>query len=69
MHCRGLLSGLDCGLSEHEVLVLGRHLSERKQPEVDVGLMLAVAQDFLRKKHFEELPHMARAFMHSDRHK
>nr|XP_033472943.1 EF-hand domain-containing family member C2 [Epinephelus lanceolatus] len=66
---RGLLSGLDCGLSEHEVLVLGRHLSEREQPEVDVGLMLAVAQDFLRKKHFEELSHMARAFMHSDRHK
>ncbi|KAM9347414.1 EF-hand domain-containing family member C2 [Symphorus nematophorus] len=67
---RGLLSGLDCGLLEHEVLVLGRCFSEREQPQVvDVGLMLAVAQDFLRKKHFEELPDMARAFTHQDRHK
>ena len=68
-HNRGLLSGLDCGLSEHEVLVLGRRFSEREQPEVDVGLMLAVAQDFLKKKHFEELPDMAKAFAHQDRHK
>nr|XP_046261036.1 EF-hand domain-containing family member C2 isoform X2 [Scatophagus argus] len=65
---RGLLMGLDCGLSEHEVLVLGRFFSECKQPEVDVGLMLAVAQDFLKKKHFEEFPDMARAFKHQDRH-
>ncbi|XP_070771058.1 EF-hand domain-containing family member C2 [Enoplosus armatus] len=66
---RGLLMGLDCGLCEHEVLVLGRCFSEREQPEVDTGLMLAVAQDFLKKKHFEELPEMARAFTHHDRHK
>ncbi|XP_067460234.1 EF-hand domain-containing family member C2 [Thunnus thynnus] len=66
---RGLLMGLECGLSEHEVLVLGRCFSVREQPEVDVGLMLAVAQDFLKKKHFEELPDMARAFIHHDRHK
>ncbi|XP_047457110.1 EF-hand domain-containing family member C2 [Mugil cephalus] len=66
---RGLLMGLDCDLSEHEVLVLGRHFSERVVPKVDVGLMLAVAQDFLRKKNFEELPNMARAFAHHDRHK
>lgn len=69
MHHRGLLVGLDCGLSDHEVLVLGRCFSEREQPEVDVGLMLAVAQDFLKKKHFEKLPEMARAFTHQDRHK
>lgn len=69
MHRRGLLMGLECGLSEHEVLVLGRSFSEREQPEVDVGLMLAVAQDFLKKKHFVELPDMARVFTHHDRHK
>lgn len=61
--------GLDCDLSEHEVLVLGRHFSERVQPEMDVGLMLAVAQDFLRKKQFQEVPNMARVFTHHDRHK
>uniref|UniRef100_A0A673C7B2 EF-hand domain (C-terminal) containing 2 n=1 Tax=Sphaeramia orbicularis TaxID=375764 RepID=A0A673C7B2_9TELE len=66
---RGLLMGLDCGMSEHEVLVLGRRFSDRQQSDLDVGLMLAVAQDFLRKKHFEELPAMAKAFTHQDRHK
>ncbi|XP_074551236.1 EF-hand domain-containing family member C2 isoform X2 [Halichoeres trimaculatus] len=65
-----LLSGLDCSLSEHEVLVLGRHFSEPvQQSEVDVGLMLAIAQDFLRKKPFDDLPAMARAFTHQDKHK
>ncbi|XP_014194781.1 EF-hand domain-containing family member C2 isoform X2 [Haplochromis burtoni] len=66
---RSLLLGLDCNLSEHEVLVLGRCFSEREQTQVDVGLMLAVAQDFLKKKAFEEFPKMARAFADHDRHK
>uniref|UniRef100_A0A3Q0T880 EF-hand domain-containing family member C2 n=1 Tax=Amphilophus citrinellus TaxID=61819 RepID=A0A3Q0T880_AMPCI len=66
---RSLLLGLDCDLSEHEVLVLGRCFSEREQPKMDVGLMLAVAQDFLKKHPFEQFPKMARAFAHQDRHK
>lgn len=61
--------GLDCGLSEHEVLVLARCYSEWQEPELDVSLMLAVAQDFLRKNHFEKLPDMAKAFAHRDRQK
>uniref|UniRef100_A0A665UB15 EF-hand domain-containing family member C2 n=1 Tax=Echeneis naucrates TaxID=173247 RepID=A0A665UB15_ECHNA len=66
---RGLLMGLDCRLSEHEVLVLGRRFSQYEQPEVDVGLMLAAAQDLLKKKHFQELPDMTRAFAYRDQHK
>uniref|UniRef100_A0A3Q1J112 EF-hand domain-containing family member C2 n=1 Tax=Anabas testudineus TaxID=64144 RepID=A0A3Q1J112_ANATE len=66
---RGLLLGLDCGLSEHEVLVLGRQFSVREDPEADMGLMLAVAQDILRKKQFEELPDLTRAFSYRDQHK
>ncbi|XP_069389268.1 EF-hand domain-containing family member C2 [Paralichthys olivaceus] len=66
---RGLLMNLDCGLSEHELLVLGRSLCEHEQPEADVGLMLAVAQDFLRKKNFDAFPDMTRALMHRDRYK
>ncbi|XP_041856758.1 EF-hand domain-containing family member C2 [Melanotaenia boesemani] len=66
---RGLLMGLDCGLSEHEILVLGRCFSENKQPEVDVGLMLAVAQDILKRKHFEKFPEMVKVFSHHDRRK
>ncbi|CAJ1078908.1 EF-hand domain-containing family member C2 [Xyrichtys novacula] len=67
---RGLLTGLDYGLSEHEVLVLGRSFSGPvEQPEVDVGLMLAVAKHFLKKQSFDDMPAMARAFAHQDRHK
>lgn len=66
---RGLLLGLDCGLSEHEILVLGRQFSMREGPEADVSLMLAAAQDLLRKKHFEEFPDLARAFSYHDQHK
>ncbi|KAK7882331.1 hypothetical protein WMY93_028505 [Mugilogobius chulae] len=66
---RGLLMGLECGLSEHEVLVLARCFSKREQSELDVSLMLAVAQDFLRKKHFEDFCEMTKAFTYHDRHK
>ncbi|KAM6934882.1 EF-hand domain-containing family member C2 [Xenentodon cancila] len=66
---RSFLMGLDCGLTEHEILVLGRCFSDRKQPEGDVGLMLAVAQDFLKKKNFHELHELDRAFIHHDRQK
>ncbi|XP_034042598.1 EF-hand domain-containing family member C2 [Thalassophryne amazonica] len=63
---RGLLTSADCGLSEHEAVALGRCFSEPEQPEVDVGLMLAVAQDFLRKRDFDKFPEMTRAFKHQD---
>ncbi|XP_061580290.1 EF-hand domain-containing family member C2 [Cololabis saira] len=66
---RSFLMGLDCGLTEHEVLVVSRCFSERKQPEEDVGLMLAVAQDFLKRKSFQELHELARAFRQRDRQK
>ncbi|XP_054642272.1 EF-hand domain-containing family member C2 isoform X1 [Dunckerocampus dactyliophorus] len=66
---RGLLVGMECGLSEHEVLVLCRAFVERKQSDVDVGLMLAVAQDFLKKKNFDQLPDMSRVFEYNDPNK
>ena len=69
MHERGLLVGMECGLSEHEVMMLGRCFSVREQPEVDVGPMLAVAQDYLKKKQFEKFPDMTRAFVQDDRHR
>ncbi|XP_067373326.1 EF-hand domain-containing family member C2 isoform X2 [Channa argus] len=66
---RNFLMGLDCGLSEHEVLVLCRQFSECKEPEVNVGMMLAVAQDIFRRKSFEAFPDLARIFTYHDRHK
>ncbi|XP_028991577.1 EF-hand domain-containing family member C2 [Betta splendens] len=66
---RALLVGLDFGLSEHEVLALGRQFSVREEPEADVSLVLAVVQDLLRKKPFEEFPELSRAFSYRDRHR
>ncbi|KAL0985420.1 hypothetical protein UPYG_G00156660 [Umbra pygmaea] len=66
---RGLLMDLGCELSEHEVMTLGRCFCERQQPETDVKLLLAVAQDQLRKNHFESFSDMTRAFTHQDPHR
>lgn len=64
---RTLLAEMDVRLSEHEIIMLGRNYSSREQPEVDLGLMLAVAQDQLKKKNVENFTDMIRAFTHEDR--
>ncbi|KAB5577048.1 hypothetical protein PHYPO_G00205490 [Pangasianodon hypophthalmus] len=64
---RSLLADMHGQLSEHEIMMLGRTYSVREQPELDVGLMLAIAQDHLRKKQFESFSDMLRAFSHEDR--
>ncbi|MCJ8732529.1 hypothetical protein PDJAM_G00212430 [Pangasius djambal] len=64
---RSLLADMDGQLSEHEIMMLGRTYSVREQSELDVGLMLAIAQDHLRKKQFESFSDMLRAFTHEDR--
>jgi len=61
------LADMDIQLSEHEIMTLGRNYSVQKQPEVNVGLMLAMAQDQLKKKSFENFSDMIRAFTHEDR--
>lgn len=58
---------MDIQLSEHEIMTLGRNYSVQEQPEVDVGLMLAVARDQLKKRNFENFSDMIRAFTHEDR--
>uniref|UniRef100_A0A8C2GV47 EF-hand domain-containing family member C2 n=1 Tax=Cyprinus carpio TaxID=7962 RepID=A0A8C2GV47_CYPCA len=64
---RTLLAEMDVQLSEHEIIRLGRNYSLREQPEVDLSLVLAVAQDQLKKKNFENFTDMIRAFTHEDR--
>ncbi|XP_017326304.1 EF-hand domain-containing family member C2 isoform X1 [Ictalurus punctatus] len=64
---RSLLADMDSQLSEHEIMMLGRIYSVREQPELDVGLMLAIAQEHLKKKQFESFSDMLRAFTHEDR--
>uniref|UniRef100_A0A3B1KBS9 EF-hand domain-containing family member C2 n=1 Tax=Astyanax mexicanus TaxID=7994 RepID=A0A3B1KBS9_ASTMX len=64
---RSLLADTGCQLSEHEIITLGRTYSLREQPEPNVGFMLAVAQDHLKKKLFDNFPDLLRAFTHEDR--
>lgn len=63
---RSLLAEADCGLSEHEIMTLGRSYSQRQEAETDLAMMLAVAQDHLRKKHFEAFADMIKVFTHED---
>lgn len=61
---------LDCGLVDHEVLVLGRAFSEQQQSEEeDVVVMLAVAQDALRRKLYDDFHSLTLAFLKQDPHK
>lgn len=64
---RSLLADMDGQLSEHEIMMLGRTYSVREQSELDVGLLLAITQDHLRKKQFESFSDMLRSFTHEDR--
>ncbi|XP_014861564.1 PREDICTED: EF-hand domain-containing family member C2 [Poecilia mexicana] len=66
---RDLVMGLNCGLTEHEVLVLARRFSEHPAPKEDVTLMLSVAQHYLRRNRFEDYNLLSARFVHSDRQK
>ncbi|KAF6719515.1 EF-hand domain-containing family member C2 [Oryzias melastigma] len=67
---RNMLMNLDCGLVDHEVLVLGRAFSEQQQSEEeDVVVMLAVAQDALRRKLYDDFHSLTLAFLKQDPHK
>ncbi|XP_015218867.1 EF-hand domain-containing family member C2 isoform X1 [Lepisosteus oculatus] len=54
------------GMSEHEIMTIGRHYCIQEQTEIDLGFLKALAQELLRKKHFESFPDMTNAFMHAD---
>lgn len=54
-------------LTEHEIMTLGRYYSVREKPEVDLGLLMAVAQEQLKKKSFENFSKLTDAFVYNDR--
>ncbi|XP_061547893.1 LOW QUALITY PROTEIN: EF-hand domain-containing family member C2 [Phycodurus eques] len=58
---RGLQTATECGLSEHELLVLGRSFAERRRPGADVGPTPAEARRVLERKNFERPPDVAGA--------
>ncbi|KAM9319344.1 EF-hand domain-containing family member C2 [Gastrophryne carolinensis] len=54
-------------LTEHEIMTLGRYYSIREKPEADIGLLMAVAQEQLKKKSFENFSRLTDAFVYNDR--
>ncbi|XP_063811697.1 EF-hand domain-containing family member C2 isoform X1 [Pseudophryne corroboree] len=57
----------DRKLTEHEIMTVGRYYSIREKPEVDLGLLMAVAQEQLKKKSFENFGKLSDAFVYNDR--
>jgi len=54
------------GLSEHEIMTIARHHSERKPNEIDMKLVLAVAQEKLKKGAFEDFEGLMKLCRHND---
>ncbi|XP_009861426.2 EFHC2 protein [Ciona intestinalis] len=52
--------------SEHEIMTVGRHYAHREPEEVDMQLILAVAQEKLKKKNFEDFVRLQEAFSFED---
>ncbi|XP_066562925.1 EF-hand domain-containing family member C2 isoform X2 [Amia ocellicauda] len=53
-------------LSEHEIMVVGRHYGSPETPGSDLGYLLSLAQEQLRKKQFESFQQMVDSFVHDD---
>ncbi|XP_025953804.2 EF-hand domain-containing family member C2 isoform X1 [Dromaius novaehollandiae] len=59
----------DGALSEHEIMTLGRYYSMRDDSEMDVHFLLAVAQEQLKKKSFENFGQLSAVLVYNDREK
>ncbi|XP_068772171.1 EF-hand domain-containing family member C2 isoform X8 [Struthio camelus] len=67
---RNLIVNITDGvLSEHEIMTLGRCYSMRDDSEMDVHFLLAVAQEQLKKKSFENFGQLSAVFVFNDRKK
>ncbi|KAM4701524.1 EF-hand domain-containing family member C2 [Discoglossus pictus] len=67
---RNLLTQITEGnLTEHEIMTIGRYYSVREQPEVDFNVILAVAQEQMKRKTFEDFSKLSDAFLYNDREK
>ncbi|XP_053560606.1 EF-hand domain-containing family member C2 [Bombina bombina] len=65
---RNLLVQISDGkLTEHEIMTVGRHYSIRENPEVDISVLLSVAQEQLKKKTFEDFSKLMDACVYNDR--
>lgn len=62
---RNLLAQLNT-FSEHEIMTIGRHYAQREPEEVDMPLVLAVAQEKLKKKNFEDFARLQEGLTYED---
>ncbi|XP_043928311.1 EF-hand domain-containing family member C2 [Protopterus annectens] len=53
-------------LLEHEIMTVGRYYSPEQQSEVDIQFLLALSQDQLKKKSFENFSRLLDAFVYRD---
>ncbi|XP_075706870.1 EF-hand domain-containing family member C2 isoform X2 [Rhinoderma darwinii] len=56
----------DRKLTEHEIMTVGRYYSAQEKLEVDLGLLMAVTQEHLKKKSFENFSKLCDAFVYND---
>jgi len=54
------------GLSEHEIMTVARHYCDRKESEIDMKLVLAVAQEKLKKGAYEDFEGLMKLCRHND---
>ncbi|XP_075583157.1 EF-hand domain-containing family member C2 [Pelecanus crispus] len=59
----------DGAFSEHEIVTLGRCYSVRDEYEMDLHLLLAVAQEQLKKNGFENFEQLSAVLIYNDREK
>ncbi|XP_039250468.1 EF-hand domain-containing family member C2-like isoform X2 [Styela clava] len=62
---RNLLAQLKT-FSEHEIMTIGRRYAHRAPEEVDMTLVLAVAQEKLKKKNFEDFARLQESLTYED---
>ncbi|NXU71786.1 EFHC2 protein, partial [Oreotrochilus melanogaster] len=67
---RNLIASItDGAFSEHEIMTLARYYGVREEYEMDLHLLLALAQEKLKKNSFENFEQLAAVLVYNDREK
>eukprot|EP00075_Anas_platyrhynchos_P015529 XP_027304782.1 EF-hand domain-containing family member C2 isoform X1 [Anas platyrhynchos] len=64
-----IVSITDGAFSEHEIMTIGRYYGVKEEYETDLHLLLAVAQEQLKKNSFENFGQLSAVFVYNDREK
>ncbi|XP_009071519.1 PREDICTED: EF-hand domain-containing family member C2-like, partial [Acanthisitta chloris] len=64
-----IVSMTDGALSEHEIMTLGRYYGMREEKQIDLQVLLAVAQEKLKKSSFENFGQLTAVLIYNDSEK